>query len=101
MKEVVNAIGVGDGGGACNICNERKEEVETMEDQRVRVCVRVKEVTKGGVCHVGRKIFVNAKSSRGIAEGRCHGDNEVRSDTGVGTQYPETTVTEADLADEC
>ena len=85
VKEVVNTSGFGDGGGTCNIHNEGEEEVETTEDQQVRVCVRIKEVTKGGVYREGRKIFVNAKSTRGIAEGRRHSDNKVGSGAGAGT----------------
>ena len=63
------------------------------EDQRVWVGNRIKEVTEGGVYREGRKIFVNTKSARSIAEGRCHCDNKIGSCTGTGTQYPKTTVT--------
>jgi hypothetical protein len=35
VEEVVNAIGVGDRGGACDVCNLGEEDVDTMEDQQV------------------------------------------------------------------
>ena len=56
-----------------------------MEDQRVWVGDRIKEVPEGGVYREGRKIFVNTKSVRSIAEGRRYHDNKVGSCTGTGT----------------
>ena len=74
--------------------------MESTEDQRIRVGGKIKEVTEGGVKLEGWEVFMDPETVGSIAEGRFHGDHEVGSGASTRAEYAQTTVSEADLADE-
>ena len=47
LEEVLDTIGGRNGGRACNGCKAGEEDVESTEDQRIRVGGKIKEVTEG------------------------------------------------------
>ena len=48
----------------------------------------------------GWEMFMDPETMGSIAEGRFHGDHEVGSGASARAEYAQTTVSEADLADE-
>ena len=76
-----------------------EEDVESTEDQRIRVGGKIKEVAEGGVELEGWEVFMDPKAMGSIAEGRFHGDHKIGSGASARAEYAQTTVSEADLAD--
>ena len=61
--------------------------MESTEDQRIRVGVKIKEVTEGGVKLEGWEVFMDPETVGSIAEGRFHGDHEVGSGASTRAEY--------------